>query len=197
MAQTLYLVRHGETTWNRAGRMQGQRDAPLTEQGVEQARRAGRTLARLIKDEPGFVLVMSPLGRARRSAGLVLEAVAPLVTEIRVDERLKEIGWGRWEGLTREAIKAKEPGAWRRCRDRWNEAPPGGESYAMLCARVGAWLESVAGEPRLIVVAHGGIIRAIKGLRLGLPPAEIPGLETPQDAIFRLADGTLARLPTA
>ena len=64
--QILYLVRHGETTWNREGRMQGQGDSPLTERGIEQARRIGRTLERLLDGRMPAVMVTSPLGRARR-----------------------------------------------------------------------------------------------------------------------------------
>ena len=60
----IYLVRHGETVWNQAGRQQGQLDSPLTPKGVEQARAAGRMLQRILPDELDVVLETSPLGRA-------------------------------------------------------------------------------------------------------------------------------------
>ena len=118
--QTIYLVRHGETEWNRAGRVQGHLDLPLTEIGREQARQAGATLASLLEGEPPFLLLASPLGRAQASARLILEALGPTIAEWRTDDRLREISWGRWEGLTRAEIAAREPQLWSwREADRW------------------------------------------------------------------------------
>lgn len=196
-AQTIFLVRHGQTVWNREGRVQGHRDSALTARGVEQARRAGRTLAALIAGRPPYVLHISPLGRARASAGLILEAIGPLLAGQRVDERLMEVGWGRWEGLTRSEIAAREPALWQAFEvDRWHVAPPGGESYAALTERACGWLESVRGEPRLIVVGHGAWCRALRGAYLGLPPTRTVALDDPQDAVFRLSAGSVARIGT-
>ena len=67
-ANVIYLVRHGETTWNRVGRQQGHNDSPLTELGIEQARAAGRMLQRAIPDIHNVCIETSPLGRARQTA---------------------------------------------------------------------------------------------------------------------------------
>ena len=67
----IYLLRHGETEWNRAGRIQGHRDSPLTDRGRTQARATGERLRRLIADWPDFRLIASSLGRCRETAGLV------------------------------------------------------------------------------------------------------------------------------
>jgi broad specificity phosphatase PhoE len=194
--QTIYLVRHGETEWNREGRVQGHLDSPLTRRGREQARRAGRTLAALLEGEPPFVLLASPLGRAEASARLILETLGPEITEWRTDDRLKEISWGRWEGLTRAEIAARDPELWRwREADRWRNPPPQGESHAMLADRARSWLESVAGRPRLIVIGHGAWGRALRGVYQNLMPERIDALDEPQDALFRLAAGAVVRIP--
>lgn len=196
-AQVIWFVRHGETVWNREGRIQGHRDSPLTARGLAQARAAGRLLRELLAGEPPYLLLSSPLGRARRSADLILESIGPLLATRRTDERLKEIAWGRWEGLTRAEIAAREPALWRAHEaDVWNAAPPGGESYAALTERARAWLESVRDEPRLIVVGHGAWGRSLRGAWLGLAPDRIMTLGEPQDAIFRLAAGTVSRFST-
>jgi broad specificity phosphatase PhoE len=195
--QTIYLVRHGETEWNRAGRVQGHLDSSLTETGREQARRAGLTLATLLEGEPRFLLLASPLGRAVASARIILEALGPTVSEWRTDDRLREISWGRWEGLTRAEIAAREPDLWRsREADRWRRPPPEGESHAMLAERARGWLESVARLPRLVVVGHGAWGRALRGVYQGLSPEQTDALDEPQDALFRLAAGTVLRIPT-
>jgi probable phosphoglycerate mutase len=193
---TIYLVRHGETEWNREGRVQGHLDSPLTPRGREQARRAGRTLAALLGDEPPFVLLASPLGRAEASAKLILEALGAIITEWRSDDRLREISWGRWEGLTRAEIAAREPELWRwRESNRWANPPPRGESHAMLAERARSWLESIAAAPRLIVVGHGAWGRALRAVYQGLGPEAIDALDEPQDALFRLAAGAVLRIP--
>lgn len=195
--QLIYLVRHGETLWNREDRIQGQRDAPLTERGVDQARRAGLTLREVMPGEAPFVLIRSPLGRARRSADLVLDAIGPRVSEVRTDERVMEMNWGRWEGLLRREIVARDPELWRRFEaDSWSVAPPEGESYGTLAARARDWLESMADEPRLVVVAHGGFGRMLRGIHLGLPPGRTLTLKAPQDAFHRLASGTVTEIST-
>jgi broad specificity phosphatase PhoE len=196
--QIIYFVRHGETEWNREGRVQGHFDAPLTEQGVEQARCAGLILRELVAHEKPYRMRISPLGRTRRSAELILEGIGDLVADERVDERLIEVSWGRWNGLTRAEIAAREPKEWQaRETDRWNVPPPGGESHAMLAERVREWLESVSEEPRLIVVGHGAWGRALRGTYLRLPPEQLMTLDEPQNAIFRLTAGTVARIPTS
>ena len=196
MPRIIYLVRHGETAWNVEGRVQGHLDSPLTERGIGQARRAGTTLADLIEGEPPFELLHSPLGRVRHTTRLILEAIGELVGDIRADEQLKEVAWGRWEGMNRAEIAAAEPDLWAwREADRWRNPPPGGESHEQLCARARQWLEGVE-KRRLIVVAHGAFGRALRGVFLDLTPAEMATLEEPQDALFRLEAGTEARIPT-
>jgi broad specificity phosphatase PhoE len=197
MAQTIYFVRHGETTWNLQGRMQGHLDAPLTARGLREARRDGAALRRLIEGEEPYTLVFSPMGRTRETAAIVAGEVRPCLRAERSDDRLREVSWGEWDGLTIAEIKARDPAAWQaHIEDRWNVGAPGGECYRILTERVGDWLASVRNEPRLIVVSHGALGRALRGLYLGLKPDEVLQLREPQDALIRLSDGAAETIPT-
>jgi probable phosphoglycerate mutase len=189
----LYLLRHGETEFNLEGRLQGQQDSPLTARGRAQARAHGALLKTLISEPESWRVVASPLGRALHTARLACAAFGLPEAAIETDPRLKEIAYGDWEGLTYDQIEASDPDNWAaRERDRWGYAAPGGESYAMLALRAGAFL----GEPRgnTIVVSHGGTGRVLRGLYGRLAPPEIKTLEQPQDAIHRLAQGTVTRI---
>jgi broad specificity phosphatase PhoE len=196
--QVIYFVRHGETTWNLEGRMQGHLDAPLTTRGLHEARRDGAALRSLIEADEPYALFFSPLGRTRETAKIVAEETRQYLTTQRSDFRLREVSWGEWDGLTIAEIKARDPEAWQaHIADRWNVGAPGGESYRMLCERVADWLASVQDEPRLVVVSHGALGRALRGLYLRLGPDETLQLQEPQDALLRLTQGTVATIPTA
>jgi probable phosphoglycerate mutase len=191
----IYLLRHGETLWNVAGRLQGQGDSPLTWRGLQQARALGECLCREIDDLDGFRLLSSPLGRAWQTAVIVAEALGWDPQRIALDARLKERDYGRWAGLTYAQVRERYPGDWARRQDTpWDYRVPGGESSADVAARARAWLESLPHEPRLIVVCHGQFGRVLRGLYLGLPREEIYRLEEPQDALFRLHGGQVERI---
>ncbi len=196
MDRLIYLVRHGETEWNRAGRMQGQRDSPLTARGEDQARRVGRTLARLIGAGDGFAMVASPLGRTLRTAAIIRAETGLAPDDCPTDDRLMEITWGAWDGLTRDEIDAGEPGVMaRRLQNHWRFVPPGGvDIYAMFADRVRALIDDVARGQRLVVVAHGTTGRVLRGLYAGLGEAETLALAEPQDAFFRLHGGAIERI---
>ena len=103
MASRLILVRHGQTDYNLNGRLQGASDIPLNETGLAQARAVGESLAR---EEAIAAVYSSPLGRAQRTA----EAIATHHDlEVTCDARLRERGFGDWEGLTREEIEKEWP----------------------------------------------------------------------------------------
>lgn len=189
----LYLTRHGETLWNREGRLQGRLDSPLTGLGKDQARRVGATLAALI-DEPGyFTLACSPLGRAYHSMELIAREIGLDPKACRIDRRLKEMSWGQWDGLTHLEIERYFPEALeQREMDPWRYAPPGGESYAMVAARLRPFLDEAISHGKLIIIAHGIVSQVLRGLYGGLRPDEIIRQPEPQDAVFRLQQGTVA-----
>ena len=189
----LYLLRHGETEFNVEGRLQGQQDSPLTVRGRAQARAHGVLLKALIADPETWRVVASPLGRALDTARLACAELGLPKAAIETDPRLKEIAYGDWEGLTYAKIEARNSDDWAaRQRDPWRFVVPGGESYEMVAARAGDFLNEARGNT--IVVSHGGTGRVLRGLYGRLAPPEIKTLEQPQDAIHRLAQGTVARI---
>jgi probable phosphoglycerate mutase len=188
MLPTLVFVRHGETDWNVEGRLQGQRDIPLNENGRAQARRNGEIIAREIPEAAGFDFVASPLWRARETMEIARAAMNLDPKAYAVDPRLVEITFGELEGFTYLDIENREPG-WLKMRDanKWEFLPPGGESYRMLHDRIIAWLETV--RVPLVVVAHGGVGRVLRAHLLGLDKSASVAESFPQDRVFLWRDG--------
>ena len=160
---TLLLARHGETDWNSERRWQGHVDRPLNERGREQARALAAELAGRRID----AVYSSDLLRARETAEIV---AAALGLEVRVDPGLREVDTGSWSGLVHSEIETSDPEGFR----RWQEGGKGwesGESYEEMGARVvAAVLELAAAHPdeTLLVVSHGGSIRACRAEAAGL-----------------------------
>jgi broad specificity phosphatase PhoE len=170
----LYYVRHGETAWNAEGRLQGHLDSELTAAGRAQADRSADVLRELIGRDgrrlDDFDYVASPLGRAQTTMRRLRAALGLDPERYRLDARLAELSYGRWDGFTFPELQLREQeGLAARGRDKWNYAPPGGESFADLLARVGAWHESVARDS--VVVAHGGTGRVLM-VHLGIATPE-------------------------
>src|SRR5947208_9593498 len=191
---TICLVRHGETEWNLARRYQGWSDSPLTARGLAQAEAIGRHLC-THPDAIGATIIASPIGRARHTAEIIRECLGRS-EPLRLDDRLRELSFGSWDGLTRAEIAALMPGAVdEERRDEWYFATPDGETYEVFAGRVRAWLaEAQAGDRPLIVVTHGVVTRILRGLYAGLPRAAAMRLPVPQDRIFRLADGAIEEI---
>lgn len=190
----IYLVRHGETEFNRERRLQGHVDSALTDLGRRQAEAVGRRLRKLIGGEPGWRILTSPLGRARRTAEIISAAVG--TTPVEIEPRLIELSWGAWDGRLRSELAAACPefGA-----SNWAFHAPTGESYPAMCARLSAWLADLppAGERRVVAVSHGVTGRVLRGLYAGLPTETVMAHDAPQDAIFQLADGQVRRIDCA
>lgn len=186
----IYLIRHGQTEFNREGRMQGRLDSPLTELGVEQARRMGGHLRARLDDPALWSIISSPLGRARRTAEIVRETLG-LDCAIEFDDRLAEIHVGAWEGLTRTEIEVVAPGV--HGTPGWIFKAPGGESRDDVAARVGGWLhelEQTDGRRR-VVVSHGLAGGVLRELYAG---GTLEQARPPQDAVFRLYRGAVERI---
>lgn len=192
---TILLIRHGETLSNREGRVQGHRDSPLTPDGVEQARRAGQTVARLIGDGSGWRMTSSPLGRCVRTTGIIAEIAGIDFRSITFDPRLAEIDTGTFSGLTKAELTARDPELTRgHGLGHWAFKAPGGETHAALSARLADWLGSLAPDARVVAVSHGIAGRVLRGLYLGQDPDLAMQAESPQNALFRLCNGTVERI---
>lgn len=164
---TLWLVRHGETDWNVAGRLQGQLEVPLNENG----RRQAKLLAvRLRREAPFAALFTSDLGRARETAEEVSKVLGLAST---VREALRERHFGLLSDLTLEEIAERHPELSARLRARDPHfVPAGGESlsqtYERSCRALGAIAREWPGA-RVIVVTHGGVIDAAWRAAMGFP----------------------------
>ena len=185
---TLVFLRHGETDWNVEGRLQGQRDVPINAKGRGQARHNGETVLREIPEALGFDFVASPLWRARETMEIARTAMGLDPAGYRTDDRLKELTFGEWEGFTYGDIERAHPG-WvaQRLADKWLFQPPGGESYAMLSARVIGWLATV--EQPTFVVSHGGVGRVLRAHLLTLDPLTSVIEDFPHNRVFLWRDG--------
>ena len=160
---TLLLARHGETDWNHARRWQGHADRPVTERGRAQAAALAERLADITLD----AVYASDLRRARETAAVVAAKQSLEVIEL---PDLREVDVGSWEGLTRDEAEASFPDGYR----RWLAGGTGwddGETYEQMSARVLAAIGQIAGAHeggRVVIVSHGGPIRAIHAAALGL-----------------------------
>jgi probable phosphoglycerate mutase len=191
---TLYYVRHGETDWNVAQRYQGQRDIPLNANGRTQAARNGKVLLETLGPEAEALdFVASPLARARETMQIVRREMRLAPHAYRLDTRLSEINYGHWEGHYWNDLPNIDPeGFAARRADLWGWQPKGGESYSMLSDRVALWLADMKRDA--VVVSHGGVSRALRGIVLKLTSADIFRLEVPQDKLLVIRDGTASWL---
>ncbi|MBQ8527987.1 MAG: histidine phosphatase family protein [Lachnospiraceae bacterium] len=157
----LYVIRHGETEWNKVKRLQGQTDIPLAEEGIRLARETGEGMKHLPMD----LVISSPLTRAVQTAQLLTEGRdIPILT----DERIIEISFGDWEG---ECILDSEvlPQDFRklfyedplRCM-----CPPGGETFDQVRKRTGVFYQSLLENPsykdkHILISTHGAASRCL------------------------------------
>ena len=195
-APTIYYIRHGETGWNAEGRFQGSKDIPLNELGRTQAVAAGEILGRLLArdghDASALPFVSSPLGRARMTMELARGALNLPVADYSIDDRLREIGYGQWEGSTLAEAQATDPELFAaRVAAKWTVAAPGGERYSDVEQRMGAWYAELAGDT--VAVAHGGTARALMVL-LGMgTPESASDLYVEQGTVYVFSGGGLAK----
>jgi probable phosphoglycerate mutase len=193
---TIYYIRHGETDWNAQGRLQGVRDIPLNDLGRKQAVTAGGILADLLardgRSEASLAFVASPLKRARSTMELVRGTLKMPPGDYAIDDRLREIGYGQWEGSTLDEVRQADPKLFvARERDKWTMSPPGGESYVSVQARVSDWYSRLATDT--VAVAHGGTARALM-VALGFAtPEKAANLFIEQGAVYVFGDGDLSK----
>ena len=191
----ILFVRHGETDYNAEGRLQGQRDVALNGRGRAQATAIGRALAKLMPEaiaalEAAEAFFASPLERTRETMELMRAALRLPPERYGLAPELKELTFGEWEGLTWPQVARRDPaGARAREVDKWNFAPPGGESYAMLAERLQPWLDGRDGD--CIVVSHGGVARALMTLIAAVPPSAAENAEIWQGRAILFEGGGL------
>lgn len=166
--RTIYLVRHGETDWNRAGRFQGHTDIALNEVGIAQARAvAGRLAGHAIG-----AVAASDLRRAGETASILAEELG--LAPPTIDAELRERSYGVFEGLTREECEARHPEIWRA---HPAVEPPGAEPRTLVAARmIRAVTRAAYLAEAVAVVSHGGAIRAFLEATSGTRVPPIPNV---------------------
>jgi broad specificity phosphatase PhoE len=182
-SRVLWLVRHGETTWNSMGWIQGHVDAArLTRLGRRQARRAAEQLG----DERVGAVVSSDLYRARRTASVIAERSA---CEVRTDRRLRERCFGIAEGVPSTRIGPTVSGIHDGYVVDEHTRAPGGESLHDVYLRCASFLRSLYERPEdgnVVVVAHGGSIRMLRALAAQVELRGLAWDTVPNASIYRL-----------
>jgi broad specificity phosphatase PhoE len=184
MALRLFVLRHGETAWSRERRFSGARDVSLTADGRRQCEAAAAALASV----PLAAVYASQLERARVTAEIVAK---PHRLEVIVDPAFAEMGFGEWEGATRDEVAARHPEAW----DAWRVTPdrvviPGGERLTAVAERVARGLEALraehdGGEP-VVLVTHAIVVRLLVLGALGLGPDRLWSVDASPAGISEL-----------
>jgi probable phosphoglycerate mutase len=193
---TVYFVRQGQTEWNAAGRFQGSQDIPLNDIGKGQAVRSGELLADILAndshDPAKMPFVSSPLGRARNTMVLLRGALGVAPHGYELDDRLREIGYGHWEGSTLAQMEVSHPELFaERQADKWGVPPPGGESYASVTIRVRDWFDSLLQDT--VTVSHGGTMRALLVALDVHTPINAVDMMVEQGVVYVFRDGEVTK----
>lgn len=185
----LYMLRHGRTSWNALGRLQGRSDIPLSEDGRLSARETGGLLA----DIPFSAAFSSPLMRAKETAELILEGRG---IPVQTDERLIEISFGVLEGVClSELTKEERPTVSIFAAPEDYIPPEGGETYASLEYRCRKFLDKVIlpnekNWAHVLIVAHGGTVRGLFSAMFGKTSNEIYGSHVQKNCAVNIIDCT-------
>lgn len=177
----LYILRHGETVWNKEGRLQGWLDSPLTERGKAQALQQRTILDGLASRDrlKDVVIRASPQPRAYQTAKISCENLG--AQRIVMDPRLKEVRLGDWEGRYVADVAPKA------CEVPWQFSSPNGERLEAMITRLTAFCESLT-RPT-ILVTHGFTACVLRGHLLQHPRRLWGTLSMTQGVVFKLADG--------
>lgn len=175
----LYLLRHGQTAWNREGRLQGLLDSELTALGRQQARRQARLLQRLPQ---GVRRYSSPLGRAEETARIVFGDDA-----FGRDPRLQEIDIGSFTGQLEADLKSAHPAVFAGRELDWYDRAPGGEHFAGLRSRAQSFVDGLDGPA--IIVTHGIALRMLRLIAMGWPDDQLARMPVLQGAVHIVRGG--------
>ena len=175
---TIILARHGETTANRQGIILGQRDYPLTVEGMAMTRK----LAALLPENHPGMIVTSPIGRSLSSAGIFADRTG---WPIHILDGLAELSCGQWEGKPRNTVIPDR----RFLRSAWEESPPDGESYQASEIRVAEAIhhvKKILDHDPILVIGHAAINRVFMKIWMGLNPEQAMKILFFHDAMYIL-----------
>ncbi len=188
---TLILVRHGESEWNRAGRIQGQINSPLTDLGINQAKAIREYLSRILLNQQ-LEIYTSPLDRALQTAEIIAQGIEYPSRKIIIEERLNDFNVGEISGTFGwdKVAEIFPEQAQLRLQDPMRFHPSGGESGAEFEARLRSLLEDLKDDGTLkLMVSHGIVNKFIRGILKNLSGKEMVELGESQNTIYRLEEG--------
>ena len=182
----VYLLRHGQTEWNVASRLQGRFDSALTEKGQAQAARQRDILARLWPDVAPLSVFCSPQGRAQSTAQIAFEG---LDVDVKADARLKEISAGSWDGTYLDEIERTNAPLFEQARNAFELMflAPDGEGEAAVSGRCKSVLADLTGPS--VLVTHGATLCVLRGLLCGLSFEETLDLGHEQGCVYAIKSG--------
>ena len=187
---TLILVRHGESEWNRAGRIQGQVNSPLTDLGIDQAKAIRDHLSGILLNQE-LEIYTSPLDRAIQTAEIIAQGIDHPISKIIIEERLNDFSLGEISGTFGwdKVAEIFPEQAQLRLQDPMRFHPSGGESGAEFEARLRSLLEDLMDEGALkMMVSHGIVNKFIRGILKNLSGKEMVQLGESQNSIYRLEE---------
>jgi alpha-ribazole phosphatase len=159
----IYLIRHGETDYNKKGCYYGWTDCSLTELGIEQS----VTLKSVFKDIEYDAILSSDLKRAVETALIINEGKMPIV-----DNRLRELNFGQWEGKSYQEVMTQYTERWNSWIEDWtNATPTEGESVLNMYNRISQFMEETLHKYKgksIVIVSHNGTLRMLAAYLLGL-----------------------------
>lgn len=188
---TLILVRHGESEWNRAGRIQGQINSPLTDLGINQAKAIREYLSGILLNQQ-LEIYTSPLDRALQTAEIIAQGIEYPSRKIIIEERLNDFNVGEISGTFGwdKVAEIFPEQAQLRLQDPMRFHPSGGESGAEFEARLRSLLEDLMDDGTLkLMVSHGIVNKFIRGILKNLSGKEMVELGESQNTIYRLEEG--------
>lgn len=188
---TLILVRHGESEWNRAGRIQGQVNSPLTDLGINQAKAIRDYLSGILLNQQ-LEIYTSPLDRALQTAEIIAQGIDYPSRKIIIEERLNDFNLGEISGTFGwdKVAEIFPEQAQLRLQDPMRFHPSGGESGAEFEARLRSLLEDLMDDGTLkLMVSHGIVNKFIRGILKNLSGKEMVELGESQNTIYRLEQG--------
>ena len=188
---TLILVRHGESEWNRAGRIQGQVNSPLTDLGISQAGAISDYLSGIFLNQE-LEIYSSPLERAIQTAQIIAKGIDHLSSEVIIEERLNDFNLGEISGTYGwdKVAEIFPEQAQLRLQDPMRFHPSGGESGAEFEARLRSLMEDLKGEDTTkLLVSHGIVNKFIRGIYKNISCKEMINLGESQNTIYCLEHG--------
>ena len=198
---TLILVRHGESEWNRAGRIQGQVNSPLTDLGINQAKAIRDYLSGILINQE-LEIYTSPLDRALQTAEIIAQGIDYPSRKIIIEERLNDFNLGEISGTFGwdKVAEIFPEQAQLKLQDPMRFHPSGGESGIEFQARLRSLLEDLMDDGTLkLMVSHGIVNKFIRGILKNLSGKEMVELGESQNTIYRLEQGeeTEIKIPPA